>query len=1766
MVQFTPVEGNPFQEDARLPESARPAKQAAPTPIAGDASTLQFTPVEGDPFETAQALIPQASTTQAAVPQKGLNFVSVEGDPFGTTGIEPDSAEAVTSPEDNSAIIRGLVTSVGQQTPELLAETLEAVADLGPEFLAGSARNIAGSLRELAKRNPEEFRLLAPKLSEIEGFDDVLTFAGELFGQGVGSALLPIAGGITGGLIGGAVGGPVGAAIGGGTGAVSGSYLLAVGEVRSALIEAGVEQKRASELALEVGAPIAALDAIPVGGVLARLGGVGRVKTEVIRKLATRIAQEGLKVSGKEAITEMLQEVLNLATVSLETDKPFFDADNTEAIITAGIGGFLVGGAFGGVSGIKRDAPKVSKEEKELGERLQTLVGQPPSGEAIEATGKIIAEGGVDPGLVSEPVIQDVSEELTPISFIEQEPLNLEQVQATLSSLQQEQGITVEAQPSGSIAEAVVNIRALIRDREDQVRRPPSPEGFIRVDPNVHIEGRKQPIRDTSYINAVTFDKGTLLDATSSGVVDSSGSDSATFIAQAFEVIQEFAKELNIRSPIDILVSDDLRHPLTGRQVLGVANTFADSVSRKQVRHLIEINNLEARNVLSLFATLSHEFGHIIQNDAYERAPGHIKRGLLEAYEKDAGRLNLDSTFQDVINQRNSFLQSSSLLFASPEQVRQNKISIMGDLSPSQQRYFLGFNEWFAEQMAKWASTDVRALSTVDRFFKKLGDSIRTLHRVFMEKFGVFLGPDGSERPVQAVDDFIQFLRTQDPGPIISTAATALQKSAEDNQRAFAAEGVPNISVEPQAQAMLPIRNILKGVGLDRDPRAKALAASGDKINGFIKWTFGLTQLADANDHITPLLRLRELWQVMQLRRAGMMNRGLETTKAWEQLRRVAPEQSDAVAGLMDDYMNLDYLSAKERDEGVVRRPDHDEKGNKLDTNKELLALAKKNGVDEAGLTIFARVVGDFDFMLDRYAEQRRLDAQKQMDRALAQEPGSAQTAAVEQAKSTAESVEREIANFKRSPYMPAMRFGEFAVVVKNDRGEVTYAPTFETESEQLDARVKLEDNKSPGETITHFKIKKQAGPLMGLPPGLLDKMAEKLNLTPEQQNALSQLKFDFSPSKNFKNRFRRKNRVPGYSKDFQRAYVNYMFHGSNYFVRLEFVDQMREQIDAIRESAKEEGVNPNKRADIAEFAQNHFDYMMNPDQDYGLLRGVATGWILGFSPAAATLNLSQMFIGSIPFMSAAYGSIKTVAAMTKAGTNLTTYYRKADLANNTSDLDLLMLDKLVRDGTITEAMAPALAARTVEDNLKNSLGSTSLKTFHWVLDRSMKMFEMTEQANRRITARAAFRLALENPNVAYIKKAVEKHRLTYEGLLAANHPLVGPKEAAAIVAAKDTVEATQFIYQDYARPRFMRGGLKTLFLFKSFTTNTLIMFYNYPTVAIRSFLVMGFLGGMMGLPGAEDLKGILKGIGNKLFGRHFNLELEARKFVLEVLEKTSLEDNRHSIADVLIHGVSSGGYGIPAIMQQFGVPFPKTNRSAAIGLGGILPIDPNLLFGPQGDEDRALLQNVQRAGGAAFGTAFGMARALSGIVDGTFPGNDFKSWEKLMPRSLRAISKAYRGFSEGEERSNTGATVVKFDINDPEQMMELIAQAGGYQSTREAREWDRILAISEVRAFWNSERGGLLRQYDRARRGGDKGTVKRVLGAIKNYNSLLPKDVLLKRITSETLSRSFKARERARQAFENRTTVQRSDRGIARGFRELFARPEDIVSITRTR
>jgi len=288
-----------------------------------------------------------------------------------------------------------------------------------------------------------------------------------------------------------------------------------------------------------------------------------------------------------------------------------------------------------------------------------------------------------------------------------------------------------------------------------------------------------------------------------------------------------------------------------------------------------------------------------------------------------------------------------------------------------------------------------------------------------------------------------------------------------------------------------------------------------------------------------------------------------------------------------------------------------------------------------------------------------------------------------------------------------------------------------------------------------------------------------------------------------------------------------------------------------------------------------------------------------------------------------------------------------------------------------------------------------------------------------------------------------------------------------------------------------------------------------------------------------------------KLLGKDVDVERLAREFIVDIMGEDSISP------DLILHGISRVGFGIPAAADLLGIPMPKFDMSASVGLGRIIP-GLETIGPPSRSFDAGFSRFVTQASGASAGIGINVMRFLS---DDALDWGDSKRYERAFPRSIKNVLKARRFLEEGRERTRTGATVLAFDASDPDQLAEIVGQALGFTPTRLSRKWDRQRMVQEAEAFLLIRRGMILRQMDTAVQSGDRAVIKDMLAAIKRYNKEAEPGF---KISSRELRQSQRERARRRRLFELGRPARRKSTGLARDIDKLFPEVVDVENVPR--
>lgn len=1049
------------------------------------------------------------------------------------------------------------------------------------------------------------------------------------------------------------------------------------------------------------------------------------------------------------------------------------------------------------------------------------------------------------------------------------------------------------------------------------------------------------------------------------------------------------------------------------------------------------------------------------------------------------------------------------------------------------------FEEWIVQNISRAMIQPTSPLGPVQEFFAKAGKKIAAMLTAVKNWMKLPFKLDRTKgAPAKIVQDWLVQLQNRGLDSIQpdflteGTKKKALQAIA-DNQAALNGWNMEYVTATPQKASTVQVRKLLELVpdmDMEDKNKLKGLLASADRHNSILEWLLGIHQLADLNPHIEPLRRYITTTRAMEddaLSWASMADNRLRQAQA------LPKPMQQALWRLMFDLDQMVYLDPKKLKD-KTQKP-------RWPTADELVALVRKHGLSKEAFQVYQQIRTDFLSFLTQLEITGIRNAQETI------------TDPVLLAEKVKE-ISGEIAQMRQQPYFPHMRFGKFIMTVRSNKtGEVKYFAAFDTAKARDAAVVQVQkDFKIPQEnSIVSDIMSPTMQQFQGLPGFALENVKKALGLDAEQLTeqqkkdlaALEGLTFDSKPINSFRHNLTERTNTPGYSSDGMRAYATYFARSARFVARMEYSHRLQEAIKDVRRTASP--ISKDSRSRIADYMQRHFDSEMNPAGEWASVRALGFMWYFAFAPAAAFVNLSQVPMVTYPYLASKFPGTKRGIS----GAALQT------INSNVKDLKNWVMGKSVADPTSPkqEAIDEAHASRIIDDGFAQELAAVSQGS---VLSRTLAdgafargirtvgqwgtyPFAAAERFNRSVTFRTAYDLALANPDNPYVKEALAKNKVEADRLRIDRG--WGDAQIAAYIFAAQTVRDTQFEYSRWARPKIMQGGRGVLFMFKTYMQNMMFFMFNANRgTQVRFMLLLFAVAGLMGLPGAEDAEALAKFLG-KVLGYDINPQLFVRRMV-----KDFVGDGQ--IADILLHGASRAGFGIPAALQGVGLPSGSADLSGSLSMGKLVP-GLAAFMDPRGSSFTEMLGEVTRE---IAGPLLGVPLAIyNSAVDSALPSDDPKRWERAMPRALKDVSRSSRYLAEKRERDTRGATVVHFDPNDISDQMDALAVGLGFQPTQLTRQWDAIQAQREVQMYWTGQRKLLLNAYGRAARLKDVEGKQDARAAIKEFNQEVP-DAGLK-ITQDTLQKSLRTRERERRAKESRTPTQKSLRGVSREVQELF-------------
>lgn len=730
--------------------------------------------------------------------------------------------------------------------------------------------------------------------------------------------------------------------------------------------------------------------------------------------------------------------------------------------------------------------------------------------------------------------------------------------------------------------------------------------------------------------------------------------------------------------------------------------------------------------------------------------------------------------------------------------------------------------------------------------------------------------------------------------------------------------------------------------------------------------------------------------------------------------------------------------------------------------------------------------------------------------------------------------VMRKFNEYRKVPFFPQGRFGNYMLIIEKHRPEggyeIVYREAFENETEWKKAHeIAYKNLKSDERIKIQEKLSEQTYVLMSLPLDFVDLAASELDLSPEQVEVLLNILQPVKSEKALKSYELARLGIKGYSSDALRSYGNYTWHDANLIAKMEYRAKFGLAIRGIQKQLRQAAqAGPAFEAEVwrlgrvLEAMEKTRDYIMSPPNEAQMLRGIVSVGYLALNLKTALVNFAGL-LTTWSDVTTRMGLIEGSAAMARATVKALSTIRLPNL-NEARQSGMLTseeqaaLDRALDEGVLSQSYAYHLAGVANRSNLFRMPSAKLTQRFAKdAVDAAMWTFRLTELSTRRVTFLAEYELA---------KKKGSQLDDAYQ----------------------EAVNRTNILQNDFSlgnRVPFMRGGAFNLgpvmplaTIFMSFTQ--LMAFHAYGGYELgerraaqlrgesprniaggyttKLWVALLILAGYEALPGAENILDLLEAFWRKIGGQT-PIRQQIREIV-KSLDIPGLDPQR--AAHGLGHNV--GGFDL----------------SRSIGFGRVVP----------GTDAIGRGDNIQEQTGALVLDIMG---PLGGYIkfglDAAFNKDASLETYSKIPGGIGNFLSAYHWSQQGVRAPTSALVTFDLETGKPRDLTagEIFWKALGFNPTvvsqgREIRQdqYDR-------KVYWTTRRKELLDDYWKATWQKDVEAKADVKKAISDYNAGIPQQHKSLRISGAEIQRSLQERRRNLQRDQARLPSERRYESVYR-------------------
>ncbi|MDD5084224.1 MAG: PLxRFG domain-containing protein [Candidatus Moranbacteria bacterium] len=659
--------------------------------------------------------------------------------------------------------------------------------------------------------------------------------------------------------------------------------------------------------------------------------------------------------------------------------------------------------------------------------------------------------------------------------------------------------------------------------------------------------------------------------------------------------------------------------------------------------------------------------------------------------------------------------------------------------------------------------------------------------------------------------------------------------------------------------------------------------------------------------------------------------------------------------------------------------------------------------------------------------------------------------------------------------YFPLMRFGDYTIAVKDSEGNLVYFAAEANTAKRNAHANRIKAQFDAGHQVSVGKLSNKAREDLAFDPRMLNLLGEYAEKVPGFAATFDEIEQkilrDFSSSA-FKQRFIHRKGMEGFSRDTTRTLASYGWSSSNYLSKLQFVPKMQSFIDKM---------DRHKHPKLAEHFQATLDYIKTPREEFQAIKSFTFMYYMGFNVKSAAVNLTQIPTVLGPFLAAKFGDKAAFGAINRA--------LVAAAKNPGGELGALLDWAQVEGLTMDAYLGELIGAASGSWGAKARLASQTLEA-------ATLLFSHAERFNRRVSVAAAWQL-VNGKSLAEINQLLAK----------AGYAEQDNKGDAIKEFAKLTVTKTQFDYGKFNRAAAFRGWASVPLQFHQYMLNYLQFISGNggdKGAAIRSLGMILVFAGLMGAPGADDLRAALEYLYTKLTGLHVDIQQELRKALVEAASTFLDDDNARELAELALYG---------------GFAQTPLDISGSLSAGRVVP---GLADFFDTSKDKGELAGLSEGLQSASGAAVGIARkTLMGVEEYEKSGDVSRLAEKAVPNvAIQNLVKALRMGVQGVDRNYAG----KVSVDYTPEAMDTIAQALSFTPGERKRLYRQKDSEYRESQFLILAHQKLLTRLAAATADKDPEAITEARSEIRAWNLNVPAKW---RLTSEKVRRSMKARQK---------------------------------------